>query len=86
MISHGLEPAAHVFPSVLRLVLDYVPAVKAGQQVHGIASISGFDSDSFVQSSLFHMLEMPTSCLVKLLNGMWFYGVLSFLVNLDVDV
>lgn len=54
MISHGIGPDAHVFPSVFKACAG-LPAVKAGQQVHGIASVSGLASDSFVRSSLFHM-------------------------------
>ncbi|KAB1203618.1 hypothetical protein CJ030_MR8G000665 [Morella rubra] len=54
MISHGLEADAHVFPSVFKACAG-LSTLKAGQQVHGIASVSGLTSDSCVQSSLVHM-------------------------------
>ncbi|KAK9270979.1 hypothetical protein L1049_026567 [Liquidambar formosana] len=54
MLSQGLVPDSHVVPSVVKACAG-LAALRTGQQVHGIASVSGLASDSFVQSSLVHM-------------------------------
>ncbi|XP_059637116.1 pentatricopeptide repeat-containing protein At1g20230 [Cornus florida] len=54
MMSRGLMPDSHVLPSAVKACTG-LSALKVGQQVHGIASVCGFCSDSFVQSSLVHM-------------------------------
>ncbi|KAL6317378.1 hypothetical protein AAG906_030131 [Vitis piasezkii] len=54
MLTRGLMPDNRVLPSAVKACAG-LSALKPGRQVHGIASVSGFDSDSFVQSSLVHM-------------------------------
>ncbi|KAF8377781.1 hypothetical protein HHK36_031166 [Tetracentron sinense] len=51
MLSRGIFPDNFVIPSALKACAG-LSALHTGQQVHGLASISGFASDSFVQSSL----------------------------------
>lgn len=53
MLSQGLVPDARVFPCAVKACSGLV-VVRAGKQVHGLASAFGFASDSFVQSSLVH--------------------------------
>ncbi|KAJ4837718.1 hypothetical protein Tsubulata_032592 [Turnera subulata] len=54
MVSLGIGPDTYVLPSVLK-ACGGLSSVTAGKQVHCVASVSGFDSDSLVLSSLFHM-------------------------------
>ncbi|KAI4354681.1 hypothetical protein L6164_003528 [Bauhinia variegata] len=54
MLSRGLVPDGYVLPSAIKACTG-LRALKAGQQVHGIASVSGLASDSIVKSSLVHM-------------------------------
>ena len=54
MLTRGLMPDNRVLPSAVKACAG-LSALKPGRQVHGIASVSGFDSDCFVQSSLVHM-------------------------------
>ncbi|KAM0972676.1 hypothetical protein ACFX13_016361 [Malus domestica] len=55
MLSRGLAPDGFLFPSVVKACAGPPAAPRAGRQVHGIACVSGFSFDSFVQSSLVHM-------------------------------
>ncbi|KAA8537481.1 hypothetical protein F0562_027089 [Nyssa sinensis] len=54
MLSHGIFPDSYVLPSAIKACAG-PSAFRAGRQVHGIASVSGLASDSFVQSALVHM-------------------------------
>ncbi|KAJ4954439.1 hypothetical protein NE237_011222 [Protea cynaroides] len=54
MLSHGLLPDDFVFPSMLKACAG-LSALRTGRQVHSLASVTGFASDYFVQSSLVHM-------------------------------
>ncbi|KAI8003066.1 Pentatricopeptide repeat-containing protein [Camellia lanceoleosa] len=54
MLSRGLLPDSHVLPSAFKACTG-LSDLKSGKQVHGIGFVSGFASDSYVQSSLVHM-------------------------------
>ncbi|XP_042485748.1 pentatricopeptide repeat-containing protein At1g20230-like [Macadamia integrifolia] len=54
MLSHGLLPDNFVLPSMLKACAVLL-ALRIGQQLHSLASVTGFASDNFVQSSLVHM-------------------------------
>ncbi|XP_043690837.1 pentatricopeptide repeat-containing protein At1g20230-like [Telopea speciosissima] len=54
MLSHGLLPDNFVLPSMLKACAGLL-SLRIGQQVHSLASVTGFASDYFVQSSLVHM-------------------------------
>lgn len=54
MLARGLTSDSRILPSAVKACAG-LSALKPGRQVHGIASVSGFDSDGFVQSSLVHM-------------------------------
>ncbi|OVA05266.1 Pentatricopeptide repeat [Macleaya cordata] len=54
MLNHGHVPDNFVLPSALKACAGLL-ALRIGRQVHTFASITGFSSDSFVQSSLVHM-------------------------------
>ncbi|XP_010255945.1 PREDICTED: pentatricopeptide repeat-containing protein At1g20230 [Nelumbo nucifera] len=54
MLSHGLLPDNFVLPSVLKACVG-LSALEMGRQVHGLAYVTGFASDPFVQSSLINM-------------------------------
>ncbi|XP_024931389.3 pentatricopeptide repeat-containing protein At1g20230 isoform X1 [Ziziphus jujuba] len=54
MLTHGILPDSYLFPSVVKACAG-LPSLKAGRQLHGIISVSGFSSDAFVQASLLHM-------------------------------
>lgn len=54
MLSQGLVPDGYLFPSVVKACAG-LPSLKVGREVHGIVCVSGYSSDSFVESSLLHM-------------------------------
>lgn len=54
MLYQGHVPDAFILPTVVK-ACTALSNIKAGRQVHGIASVSGLDSDPFIQSSLVHM-------------------------------
>ncbi|KAI8556988.1 hypothetical protein RHMOL_Rhmol05G0298900 [Rhododendron molle] len=54
LLYQGHVPDAFLFPTVVK-ACTALSNIKAGRQVHAIASVSGSDSDPFVQSSLVHM-------------------------------
>ncbi|XP_077246272.1 pentatricopeptide repeat (PPR) superfamily protein [Tasmannia lanceolata] len=54
MISHGLLPDNFVFPSTLKACAG-LSALRIGQQIHKLVNVTGFATDSFVQSSLVHL-------------------------------
>ncbi|KAL6963432.1 hypothetical protein U1Q18_043587 [Sarracenia purpurea var. burkii] len=54
MLRRGLVPDGRVLPSAVK-ACTILSDIKAGRQVHGIASVSGLASDSHVQSSLVHL-------------------------------
>ncbi|GAV76255.1 PPR domain-containing protein/PPR_2 domain-containing protein/PPR_3 domain-containing protein/DYW_deaminase domain-containing protein [Cephalotus follicularis] len=54
MASLGLAPDSRVLPNITKACAG-LSSLKSGQQVHGIANVSGFSLDVIVQSSLIHM-------------------------------
>ncbi|CAL5349448.1 unnamed protein product [Camellia sinensis] len=54
MLSRGLLPDSRVLPTAFKACTG-LSDLKSGKQVHGIGFVSGFASDSYVQSSLVHM-------------------------------
>ncbi|KAF7143804.1 hypothetical protein RHSIM_Rhsim05G0215000 [Rhododendron simsii] len=54
LLYQGHVADAFLFPTVVK-ACTALSNIKAGRQVHAIASVSGSDSDPFVQSSLVHM-------------------------------
>ncbi|KAJ8772578.1 hypothetical protein K2173_027755 [Erythroxylum novogranatense] len=54
MLSQCIMPDSFVLPSVIKSCAG-LSSLKTGEQIHCVAFVSGFDSDSFVLSSLVHM-------------------------------
>ncbi|MCL7051867.1 hypothetical protein MKW94_001202 [Papaver nudicaule] len=54
MLKHGILPDNVVTPSALKACAGLL-GLKIGRQIHGLAKVCGFESDSFVQSSLVDM-------------------------------
>ncbi|KAL5562615.1 hypothetical protein UlMin_032362 [Ulmus minor] len=54
MLAQGLVPDSFLVPSVIKACAG-LSSLEAGKQVHGVVSVFGFCSDSFVLSSLLHM-------------------------------
>ncbi|RZC86947.1 hypothetical protein C5167_030301 [Papaver somniferum] len=51
MLNHGILPDNVVTPSALKACAGLL-ALKIGRQIHSLVKVCGFESDSFVQSSL----------------------------------
>ncbi|KAF3457510.1 hypothetical protein FNV43_RR02168 [Rhamnella rubrinervis] len=54
MLAQGILPDSYLIPSIVKACAG-LSSLKVSQQLHGIVYVSGFSSDSFVQSSLLHM-------------------------------
>ncbi|MCL7040563.1 hypothetical protein MKW94_001425 [Papaver nudicaule] len=54
MLKHGILPDNVVTPSALKACAGLL-GLKIGRKIHGLANVCGFESDSFVQSSLVDM-------------------------------
>lgn len=76
MLCQGLLPDARVFPSAVK-ACSGLSTERIGKQVHGLVSVFGFGSDSFVQSSLVHLY-------VKLNNLRDAHKVLDVMPEADV--